>query len=102
MPKETNIKIQPELEADLYDAIIDFNNLNDGLDRIAKELRLPNHFFSIHLNQSKTKRKAHYSKFYNLRAKKLVIKKYKADIEFFNFEFEDKRNVLDKLKSFFI
>ena len=86
----------------MYNTIIDFKNLNIGLNKVIQDLRLPNNFFSIYLNQSKTKRKSHYSKFYNFRTKRLVLKKYKVDIEYFNFEFDDKRNFLDKLKSFLI
>lgn len=84
-----------------YDTVIDFENLQDGLNKVIRDLNLNDNFFSIHLNRSIKKKGSHYSKFYNYRRKRLVLQKYKEDIDFFNFKFEDKKRLFENLKGYF-
>lgn len=81
-----------------YNTIIDFKNINEGFKKVIFDLNLDYNFFDIHINKSKNKIK-HYSYFYNDKRKKLILQKYKRDIEFFNFKFEDKRTLRGKLIS---
>ena len=84
-----------------YDTVINFENLQDGLNKVITDLNLNSDFFSIHLNRSKTKKEKHYSEFYNYRKRRLVLKKYKEDIDFFKFTFEEKKSFIKNLEGYF-
>lgn len=82
-----------------YDKIIYFdkNNLDEKLTGVVRDLDLPSDFFKRKVQVGK-KFKSHYSKFYTNKMKNQVYRKYKKDIDFFDFKFEDKKNWLDSLK----
>jgi hypothetical protein len=67
-----------------------FEFFSEDIKKILNEVNITEHF-NMNLNKSK-KKYNHYSKFYTNSNKKLVCKKYKQDIEIFNYNFEDKRN----------
>lgn len=75
-----------------YDKIIlfDKDNLNSEFAELAEEINMKKNFFEKKVQVGK-KNKIHYSTFYTNRMKKQVHNKYKEDIDFFNFKFEDKR-----------
>ena len=80
-----------------YEKEIDFKNLQEELPQVAKELLLPPNFFEHKLNQSPLKKKKHYSFFYNSRTQKLVENLYDEDIRFFDFNFEERKNLFQKI-----
>lgn len=82
-----------------YDKIIYFDKikLDQSLSEISEELSLPNSFFQKKVQIGKSFKK-HYSKFYTNNMKKIISEKYKEDIEYFNFSFEDKKKPLDYFK----
>ncbi|MCG2432091.1 sulfotransferase family 2 domain-containing protein [Aequorivita xiaoshiensis] len=82
-----------------YNKIIYFDkrNLDSELSELSKDLNLPDNFFQTKVQVGK-KFKHHYSKFYTNKNKDLVFQKYKKDINYFNFKFEDKRDWKDHLK----
>ena len=85
-----------------YETVINFDTLQVGVDKVLKDLNLDCDFFSTHLNSSKSRKNIHYSKFYNYRKKKLIAERYKEDIDFFHFKFEDKRSFLQKVSGFIL
>lgn len=80
-----------------FDTEIDFYDLNDGLNIVIRDLKLEESFFKQKLNISKRKKKRHYSFFFNEERKRLVARKYKQDILFFNFHFDERKNLLRKV-----
>lgn len=72
-----------------YDASINFDELNTGLDKVISDLKLNPKFFNIKNNVSLYKHK-HYSFFYDLRSKNLVQELYGEDIDYFRFKFKNK------------
>ncbi|EMY80810.1 hypothetical protein pgond44_09616 [Psychroflexus gondwanensis ACAM 44] len=82
-----------------FDKIIYFDkkNLDKEFDGLVKDLELSDGFFKRRVQVGK-KFKKHYSKFYTNKMKNQAYKKYKKDVYFFDFNFEDKRNWLDFLK----
>ncbi|MCG9973017.1 sulfotransferase family 2 domain-containing protein [Christiangramia crocea] len=84
-----------------YDIEIDFDSLEEGFSMVRNDLDLPIDFFSVQMNSRKYG-KNHYSFFYNSKRKNLVFNKYKEDIDFFGFEFEDKRNYFRRILSEFL
>jgi hypothetical protein len=82
-----------------FDKIINFDkkNLDQEFDGLVKDLELSEDFFKRKVQVGK-KFKKHYSKFYTNKMKNQVYKKYKSDVDFFDFNFEDKRSWLDFLK----
>ncbi|WP_140487643.1 sulfotransferase family 2 domain-containing protein [Flavobacterium sp. GSA192] len=85
-----------------YNAEINFDELDYGLNNVIKDLNLSNNFFNKKLNQTLKNRGNHYSFFYNDKRKKMIEKVYEEDIEFFKFEFVEKKNMLEKMKSLFL
>jgi len=83
-----------------YNAVINFDRLNEGLKKVAAELYLGEDFFSEKINASK-KIFNHYSQFYNSRRKKMLYKLYKEDIVFFDFNYIEKKNMNDYFLSLF-
>ena len=82
-----------------YDCEIDFDRIESGFSKVVMDLSLPKNFFKKKLNQAGKEQKPHYSYFYNLRKRNLVVKKYKEDIEFFGFTFEERKNIFQRLKA---
>jgi hypothetical protein len=82
-----------------YDSVIRFENISDGLDNVSLQLNLPSDFFSRKENVLKKKYK-HYSLFYNQKRKELVENNYSSDIDFLEYQFEDKKSLTAKIKSF--
>ncbi|WP_084709069.1 sulfotransferase family 2 domain-containing protein [Aequorivita vladivostokensis] len=80
-----------------YDQIVYFENLNTGLDLVTQQLVLPRDFFTHRVNTS-SKKLAHYSLFYNNKRKRLVEEKFKKDISFLKYQFEERKTVMDKIK----
>ncbi|WP_179376474.1 sulfotransferase family 2 domain-containing protein [Winogradskyella wichelsiae] len=82
-----------------YDNVIFFDksNLDNKLIELAKDLKLSADFFQRKV-QVGEKFNNHYSKFYTDKMKRQIFEKYKKDIEFFNFSFDDKRDWVDRLK----
>lgn len=82
-----------------YDKIIYFDKrkLDEKLCELANDLKLSNDFFQTKVQVGK-KFKNHFSKFYTNKNRELVYQKYQSDIDFFNFHFDDKRNVIDHFK----
>jgi hypothetical protein len=82
-----------------YDKIIfyDKNNLDFELSHLANDLGLSFNFFKNKI-QVRKKNKKHYSKYYTNKMKSCVLKKYERDIQYFNFNFEDKRSILGLFK----
>lgn len=85
-----------------YNRIIYFDKstLDDKLIDLAKDVKLPDDFFKAKVQVGK-KFKNHFSKFYSNRNRDLVYQKYKSDIDYFNFSFEDKRSWKDHFKLLF-
>lgn len=82
-----------------YDKVIMFDNLSQGFIELKKDLNLPDHFFKKKLKSSKSKK--HYSKYYTDRMLELVSKIYEEDIDFFEYNFDDRRTLIDTFKSNF-
>lgn len=80
-----------------YNRELDFDKLNLGFLKIIQDLSLPNDFFKEKLNKSEKRHKSHYSFFYTGKRKNIVQEKYREDIEYFGFEFEEKKNLVQKL-----
>jgi hypothetical protein len=83
-----------------YNLIIRFENIEDGLKLLKKDLNLATLFFSYKANVGQKKYK-HYSHFYNSKRKKLVEKKYNEDIKFFEYKFEDTKKGIEIVQSEF-
>jgi len=82
-----------------YDSVIEFNkdSLDKELIKLSDDLNLSKDFFKRKVQVGK-KFKQHYSKFYTNKMKEQVNLKYKNDIDFFNFKFEDQKKLYDYLK----
>ncbi len=85
----------------VYDKIIRFENIKDGLSELANELSIPSEAFKKQENVNK-KRFQHYSLFFTATRKRIVNKIYAKDIEYLNYSFEDKRGILDAIKARFL
>ena len=70
-----------------------FENFETDILKVNKELRIDKKF-DIHLNKGKVKK--HYSKFYNSAKKNMVEEKYNEDIINFGYQYEDKKNSIEK------
>ncbi|MDN3595043.1 sulfotransferase family 2 domain-containing protein [Zunongwangia endophytica] len=82
-----------------YDQVIFFEQIQNGLEKVCRDLELPSSFFSKKVNMGK-KKKNHYSFFYNQRRKDIVKEKFKNDIEFLNYFFEDRKDgLIDYIRS---
>jgi hypothetical protein len=79
-----------------YNRVLRFENLETDLKSLCEDLELKNHFFNKKINVAK-KTKKHYSYFYNKSKIKLLSLVFKNDLEFLNYSFEDKRNLIQKL-----
>lgn len=81
-----------------YDAILTFDkvNLDNNLKELSSNLGFNQDFLNKKVQVGSNLNK-HYSKFYNDKRKKLVYKKFKKDIEYFDFSYVDKKNLIDKL-----
>lgn len=77
-----------------YDKVIRFEELDSQLPILAKDLGLNKDFFNKKENADHL-RKKHYSKFYNYVRKKMVQRHYSEDISFLNYEFEDRKKIID-------
>lgn len=75
-----------------YNRVIHFEDIKKGLNEVCLDLSLPNDFFIKKVNVRKNK--DHYSLFYNKKRKKIIEEKFKDDIEYFKFSFNDKKNGL--------
>lgn len=79
-----------------YNRVLRFENLEEELNLVANDLSLKPGFFNQKVNIGE-KKIWHYSKFYNKKRKNDVEELYKDDIKFFDYSFEDKRNLFDYL-----
>ncbi|TPV35757.1 hypothetical protein FJ651_02245 [Paucihalobacter ruber] len=77
----------------VYDAEINFDSLQIGLNRVIEDLNLNSDFFNVMANVNPIK-KNHYSYYYNWKTRNLVSRIYKEDIDFFRFKFEYKNIIL--------
>ena len=50
--------------------------------------------FSVLAEAKKLNKKPHYSKFYDSKSIELVRELYQEDIEYFNYEFEDRKRAI--------
>lgn len=82
----------------IYDKIIRFENIYNGLKELKEVFNLPRDSFNRKNNASKSNF-AHYSHFYNTKRKRLVEEKFGEDLDFLNYDFEDKRSFLNKMKN---
>jgi hypothetical protein len=80
-----------------YNCEIDFKQIENGFARVKKALSLPDSFFRKKLNPAPATKKEHYSYFFNNRRRRLVERLYREDIEFFGFEFQEEKNLFQKL-----
>ena len=71
-----------------YDLVIDFENIDHGFKTLINDLKLPSDFFDVKQNVGKQKK--HYSYYFNKRNKDLFENIFKEDIDFFNYEFENR------------
>ena len=71
-----------------YDLVIDFENIDHGFKTLINDLKLPSDFFDVKQNIGKQKK--HYSYYFNKRNKNLFENIFKEDIDFFNYEFENR------------
>ena len=76
-----------------------FENISEDMQFILNSLNI-NDNFNVQKNKS-TNRYGDYSKFYTNSKKKLVEKKFEADIKEFNYSFVDRRNGIYLLKKLF-
>ena len=82
-----------------YDKIIRFENLKNELPLLFKELNINVASENQKYNVGK-KIFTHYSKFYNSFRKGLIQNKFKKDIDYLKYKFEDKKSFIDSIKSF--
>ena len=82
-----------------YNCVIRFEKLQDGLNKVIKDLSLSQSFFDVKINSSK-KKLSHYSFFYNPKRKKLVEKLYKEDADFLDYSFDDRKSFLQSVLCF--
>ena len=80
-----------------YDREINFQFLKESLSLVVDDLSLQTSFFSERLNTSAANKKKHYSYFYNNKTKELVDKIYWEDIDFFGFEFDERKTSYQKV-----
>lgn len=80
-----------------YDKVLRFESLNEDLSELIKDLGVEKTFFSAKHNVNDDKKKKHYSHFYNFARKNILERKYKEDIAFLNYSFEDKRTFFEKI-----
>ncbi len=73
-----------------YDLVIDFENIDHGFKSLINDLKLPSDFFDVKQNVGKQKK--HYSYYFNKRNKDLFKNIFKEDIDYLNYEFENKAN----------
>ena len=82
-----------------YDKVIYFDkkSLNLKLAELAEDIGLSKNLFQkkVQVNKKFTR---HYSKFYTDKMKDHVYFKYQKDIDFFNFEFKDKKSFYEHFK----
>ncbi len=74
-----------------------FEQFKSDIQSVISHLEI-NKKFEVY--QNKSKRKSDYSLFYTETKKKLVEKKFQADIQMLHYEFEDNRRGFYKLKKF--
>jgi hypothetical protein len=79
------------------DFIGKFENFQSDIQTVINHLGI-NEKFNVF--QNKSKRKSDYSAFYTTTRKKMVEKKFQTDIKLLQYEFEDNRRGLNKLKKF--
>ena len=72
-----------------------FENFNEDVTTILNKLSIDEEFKVF---ENKGKRKSDYSLFYTNSNKKLVESKYKRDIKYFNYHFEDNRKGIHLIK----
>lgn len=81
-----------------YDKVIRFNNIDEELLDVCNDLNLKPDFFKFRINANS--RKEHYSHYFTDEMLEMVYQKYKLDIDFFKFHFEDKREPEEKVETF--
>jgi hypothetical protein len=81
-----------------YDFVLRFETLFQHLGDLTQRLKLPSNFFKKKINTSKKEFK-HYSHFYSMEDIDLVEKIYGEDLDFLSYNFEDRRNILFKLRN---
>ena len=70
----------------LVDYIGKFETLSEDWSKIAKELNVQDEL--PHKNKN-AKKKKHYTEYYTEETKEIIREKFKVDIEYFNYEFEN-------------
>ena len=81
-----------------YDLVIRFEDIDNGLLELKKQLSLDDNFFMPKTNVGQKKYK-HYSYFYNHKRKREVERRYTEDIQFLNYSFEDRKRLIHLLTS---
>lgn len=71
----------------MMDKIIYFENLNEGISKVAKKIGLPSDELNFHVN---TTDHQHYSTYYTQEIIDLIDEVYELEIKKFKFKFEDK------------
>lgn len=80
-----------------YDRVLRFENLDYDLKLLCKDLGVHSEMFNQKINTSE--KKNHYSHFFNKRKRLMVYNKYRNDLEFLDYCFEDKRPLFTKFFS---
>lgn len=73
----------------VVDFYLRFEELEDGYKKVCGILNIPYNKLP-RLKSKHRKKREHYSKFYNEKTMKMVEKRFKKEIEYFNYEFEVK------------
>ncbi|MEO2059135.1 MAG: sulfotransferase family 2 domain-containing protein [Mesonia sp.] len=79
-----------------YNLEIDFDNLSIGFNTLQKHLNLDSSFFEKKLNSNKNKNR-HYSFYYTNEYRDLVYSIFNEDIDFFNFDFINRKSLFMKI-----
>ena len=79
------------------DFIGKFENFQSDIKIVIEHLGINKEF---NVFQNKSKRKSDYSTFYTTTRKRMVEKKFQIDIKLLQYEFEDNRSGLNRLKKF--
>jgi hypothetical protein len=74
-----------------FDFIGRFENLQEDFDKVCDQLDIDRRQL---VEAKKLNKKPHYSKFYDSKSIELVRELYQEDIEYFNYEFEDRKRAI--------
>ena len=74
-----------------FDFIGRFENLQEDFDKVCDQLDIDRRQLA---EAKKLNKKPHYSKFYDSKSIELVRELYQEDIEYFNYEFEDRKKAI--------